>query len=113
MYTTYSTNTNQTKMQAMVFLEDGSSITSLAPSFITEAHASVTSDYSKRFPSTTGDSLGILLGNSGSSLNQPVQESGTGVDIINATGSYLMQFDNTTKVSGTGVNLKAGIVSMK
>jgi hypothetical protein len=47
-------------MQAMSFLEDGNNVTSVTSfnvtlfdsSFITDAHASVTSDYSKRFPTT-------------------------------------------------------------
>jgi len=53
-------------MQAMSFLEDGGNVTSFnssfvkemsqsdggSLSFIPEAHASVTSDYSKRFPTT-------------------------------------------------------------
>lgn len=56
------------------------------------------------------DTLGILL-TSGSL--QPVQESGIGVDLINATGSYVMQFDKDTKISGTGIILKSGIVSTK
>jgi hypothetical protein len=34
-------------------------------------------------------------------MNQPVQESGTGVDIFTATGNYIWQFNNTVKVSGT------------
>lgn len=86
-------------------------MTSLVPSFITEAHASVSSDYSKRFPSTTGDSLGILLGNSGSSLNQPVQESGTGVDVVNTSTGYLAVFSKTESVNGTG-NILSVISSM-
>ncbi|MFA6090903.1 MAG: LamG domain-containing protein, partial [Candidatus Gracilibacteria bacterium] len=79
-------------------------------SFIPEANASVTSDYSKRFPVTQGDSLGILLGNSGGSLNQPVQElynasSFTGVDVVNTNSGYLAYFSNKITISGTGIKL--------
>jgi hypothetical protein len=45
--------------------------------------------------------LGILLGNSGGSLNQPVQETGSGVDIFTKIGNYIMQFSNTKKVIGS------------
>lgn len=112
IYTTYSTNANQTKMQVMVFLEESSSIVSFVPSLITEAHASVTSDYSKRFPTTMGDSLGILLGNSGSTLNQPVQESGTGVDVVNTSTGYVAVFSNTDTLSWSGTKLVAMKSSM-
>jgi hypothetical protein len=69
----------------------------------------VSSDYSKRSPKTSGDTLGILLSTATGTLNQPVQESGSGVDILNTTGSYIMQFDRDTKISGTGSALKTGI----
>ncbi|MDD2916815.1 MAG: LamG domain-containing protein, partial [Candidatus Gracilibacteria bacterium] len=68
--------------------------------------ADIGSDYSKRYPSVQGDTLGILLA---SGTLQPIQESGTGVDVVNTTGSYVMQFDKDTKISGTGMVLKAGI----
>ncbi|MFA6090252.1 MAG: LamG domain-containing protein, partial [Candidatus Gracilibacteria bacterium] len=153
IYTTYSTNASQTKMQAMSFLEDGGNIIAyesfqplqstalrgasslaLLPEgegnksvfsllslplgeswsegyLVPEAFASSTSDYSKRFPSTQGDSLGILLGNSGGSLNQPVQEmynasSFTGVDVVNTNSGYTAVFGKNNSVSGTGVILK-------
>ena len=66
-------------MQLMSFLEDRSSVTAFVPNAlsITKANASSTSDYSKRYPKTLGDTLGILLSVSSGTLNQPVQESGT------------------------------------
>ncbi len=75
-------------MQLMSFLEDENNITAYSPplqrgikgdfSLIPEANASVTSDYSQRFPTVLGDTLGILLSNgTGSTKNQPVQETGT------------------------------------
>ncbi|MFA6091066.1 MAG: LamG-like jellyroll fold domain-containing protein [Candidatus Gracilibacteria bacterium] len=130
IYTTYSTNADRTKMQAMSFLEDGNNVIAMnstlprplgegwAPqravlwsSFIPEANASVTSDYSKRYPSTQGDSLGILLGNSGGSLNQPVQETGSGVDIFTKIGNYIMQFSNTKKVIGSSSAMSYGYLT--
>jgi hypothetical protein len=69
----------------------------------------VSSDYSKRSPKTSGDTLGILLSTATGTLNQPVQESGSGVDIINATGSYMMYMTKDQQFTGTGVTLKAGI----
>jgi hypothetical protein len=89
-------------MQLMSFLEDGSNVTAFVPN----AYAGVSSDYSKRSPLVKGDTLGILLA---SGSLQPVQESGNGVDILNTTGSYIMQFDRDTKINGTGSALRAGI----
>lgn len=118
MYTTYSTNLDGTKMQAMIFMEDTGSITTFIPNIIPQSFASSVSDYSNRFPNTTGDSLGILLDNeTGSTKNQPVQElynaTFTGVDIVNTTRSYVIQFSNNEKVSGSGTVLRTGIVSSK
>jgi hypothetical protein len=95
-------------MQVMNFLEDGNSVSLFNSSFIPQASASSTSDYSKRYPSTLGDSLGILLGNSGGSLNQPVQEllsvSFTGVDVLSSTGGiYNAYVSRTETLSGTGL----------
>ena len=79
---------------------------------LTQASASSTSDYSKRYPRVIWDSLGILLGNSGGSLNQPVQElyvanSFTGVDVVNTNSGYLAVFGNkgSDRVSGSGITL--------
>ena len=55
-------------MQLMNFLEDGGNVTAFVPDAVTqklltsntliaEASASTASDYSKRFPKTTGDTL--------------------------------------------------------
>jgi hypothetical protein len=40
----------------------------------------------------------------------PAQASRIGIDVINTTGSYIMQFDQNTKINGTGIILKAGII---
>lgn len=102
MYTTYVVNANQTKMQLMGFLEDGSNVTAFVPT----AYASASSNYSKRTPTLKGDTLGILLGNSGSSLNQPVQETTmTGVDIMATQTGYTAYFSNKSTISGTGTKL--------
>ena len=54
-FTTYAVNANQSKMQAMVFLEDSSTAIAFASSIIPTVNASATSDYSKRYPRTLGD----------------------------------------------------------
>jgi hypothetical protein len=82
----------------MGFLEDGTNITA----FIPNTYAGVGTNYSKRSPLVKGDSLGILVGNSGSSLNQPVQESGSGVDVILTNTVYLAVFGKDNSVSGSG-----------
>ena len=74
---------------------------------ISQASASSTSDYSKRYPRVIWDTLGILLGNSGATLNQPVQElltaSFTGVDILASTGgNYNAYVSQSEILSGTG-----------
>lgn len=53
MYTTYSVNTNRTKMELMSFLEDKSNVISFAPI----SFAAGASDYSKRNPLVKGDTL--------------------------------------------------------
>jgi uncharacterized protein (TIGR02145 family) len=91
----------------MVFLEDSTTKTTLAPAFrVPTALASSSSDYSKRYPSAIWDNLGIILGNSGTALNQPAQEllsaSFTGVDIIASTGWLYKAFVSTSNIiSGT------------
>jgi hypothetical protein len=98
-------------MQLMSFLEDGSNVTAFVPnayagvssdSLISEASAGSTSDYSKRSPLVKGDSLGILLA---SRSLQPVQESGSGVDVVLTNSGYVAVFGNRNSVSGTGASL--------
>ena len=57
MYTTYSVNVNQAKMQLMSFLEDGTNVSAFVPT----VYAGSETDYSKRYPITRGDTIGILL----------------------------------------------------
>jgi len=77
-YYTYLVNTNQSKFQLLSFLEDGSNVSLSFQNAINTAYADP-NDYSKRFPSTKGDALGIILA---SGTLVPVQASGTGVDIV-------------------------------
>lgn len=49
--------------------------------------------------------MGILLGNSGGSLNQPVQETGTGVDVVLTNTGYTAVFSKNNTVSGSGIVL--------
>ncbi|MDD2916525.1 MAG: prepilin-type N-terminal cleavage/methylation domain-containing protein [Candidatus Gracilibacteria bacterium] len=104
IYTTYSVNADRTKMELMNFLEDGSTLLSLN-AFVPNASADIGSDYSKRYPSVQGDTLGILLGNSGTTLNQPIQESGTGVDVVKTNSGYVAVFGKGDSISGSGNTL--------
>lgn len=93
----------------MSFLEDSNTMNAFVPNIISTTYASSASDYSKRYPMTFGDTLGIILGNSGSILNQPIQESGTGLDLVQTTtlSGYTMIFSKndataTVITSGSG-----------
>ena len=118
MYTTYAVSYNQTKMQVMSFLENGSTVTSFVP-LVPVASASSTSDYSTRTPVTKGDTLGILLDSgTGATKNQPVQEkydvnAFTGVDVVNTNTGYTAVFSKTDTLSGSGNALVALKASFK
>ncbi len=115
IYTTYSTNALQTKMQLMAFLEDGSKVTSYIPG-ITELSAATNTNYAARSPMTRWDTLGILLG-TGTTLNQPVQEllseSFTGIDVVSTSTGYTAVFSRDDSVSGTGTTLQVVTSIMK
>ncbi len=120
IYTTYAVNSTLTKMQAMVFLEDSGNVTAFnlplplgegwGEGFI--AYAATTTDYSKRFPKTSGDTLGILLSTATGTLNQPVQESGTGVDVVLTNTGYLAVFSKGDSIIWSGSKLVAMKASM-
>jgi hypothetical protein len=78
-------------------------------SLISEAFAGVSSDYSKRSPKTSGDTLGILLA---SGSLQPVQESGSGVDVVLTNSGYMAVFGKDNSVSGTGSSLITAITTI-
>ncbi len=99
IYTTYSVNANRTKMQIMAFLENGNILTAYVPT----AFANIGSDYSKRIPTVNGDTLGILLA---SGSLQPIQETGTGVDVVNTTTGYTAYFGKNSSIFGSGFALK-------
>jgi prepilin-type N-terminal cleavage/methylation domain-containing protein len=114
IYMTYATNALLTKVQVMAYMEDGAKIMgdNLVPG-VSVAYAGASSNYTSRIPTSKGDTVGILLGNTGSLLNQPVQElvtgSFTGVDLAKTTtgSGYTIVFskDDTTAsipTSGTG-----------
>jgi len=112
IYTTYTVNLNQSKMQAMVFLEDSSTVSAFVSSLTPTANASTTSDYSKRYPMTIGDGLGILIDSStGATKNQPIQElynttTFTGVDIARTSSGYRAYFSKSDTIEGTGIILQ-------
>ncbi|MDD2916875.1 MAG: prepilin-type N-terminal cleavage/methylation domain-containing protein [Candidatus Gracilibacteria bacterium] len=97
IYTTYSINADRTKMELMNFLEDTSTLTLNA--FVPNASADIGSDYSKRYPTVQGDTLGILLA---SGTLQPIQETGTGVDVVNTNSGYVAVFGKGDSMSGSG-----------
>ncbi len=114
IYTTYSVNAAQVRMQLMAFLENGNGISAFIDAIpgTPSAYAGASS-YSIRSPLDKGDSVGILLG-TGTNLYQSVQElyvanSFTGVDIMNSTGTYTLYMSKSQQYSGTGTALRAGI----
>ncbi|MDD2917247.1 MAG: LamG domain-containing protein, partial [Candidatus Gracilibacteria bacterium] len=94
-------NADRTKMELMNFLEDGSTLLSLN-AFVPNASADIGSDYSKRYPTVQGDTLGILLA---SGTLQPIQESGTGVDVVKTNSGYVAVFGKGDSMSGSGNTL--------
>ncbi|MDD2917016.1 MAG: type II secretion system protein [Candidatus Gracilibacteria bacterium] len=140
MYPTYTVNLKQDKMQALVFLEDSSTVTAFVPlssegevpwrlpkavlsgavgvrqwggdELIPTTFASTSSDYSKRFPATIGDSLGILISSTGSDKGKPAQEiqniitSGS-LDIRRTSDEYKALFSASDFIVGTGTQLQS------
>lgn len=104
----------------MSFLESGNNVTAFASpvqelggiflqreieNIFPTAYASSTSDYSQRSPMTQGDNLGILLSSATGILNQPIQETSTGVDIVNTNTGFHLYFTSKDTLSGTGYML--------
>src|ERR1035437_3402220 len=101
-YYTYSTSADYKKYQLLALMEDSSTNVAMSNTIIDTAFAG----YDTRTPVTKGNIVGILLGNSGTTLNQPVQEnynvgSFTGVDVVNTSSGYIVVFGNRKSVSGT------------
>jgi hypothetical protein len=57
--------------------------------------------------------LGILLGNSWATMNQPVQEIGTWVDVVLTNTGYTAVFSKDSSVSGSGWVLFTGIYGLR
>lgn len=83
---TYSVNADLTKYQLLGFLEGGKVQASAG---IPVAYAAAP-DYSKRYPHLRGHSLGILLKEN----STPVHFDSTSVDLVTATGTYVVQYDD-------------------
>ena len=68
------------------------------------------SSYTTRTPVSKGDTLGILISNTGSNMNQPVQElltaTFTGIDILSTSTSYTAVLTKDNKFTGTGSALQ-------
>jgi general secretion pathway protein G len=107
-YYTYSTNATQSKFQMLWFLEDWSNS---ALTFVPKTFAA---DYSKRFAFIKWDGIGILLS---SWTLEPVENqltpTFTWVDITSTSTPYILKYDKNNSVSGTGVILKAWVISAK
>jgi prepilin-type N-terminal cleavage/methylation domain-containing protein len=90
-YYTYSTNSNKTKYQLLGFLE-----WTISKSEILWKSYAI--DYSNKFIITRWSEIWILLWNSWTTLNQPIQENGSWIiDLTKTTTSswYILQFSNT------------------
>ncbi|MDD2909249.1 MAG: FISUMP domain-containing protein [Candidatus Gracilibacteria bacterium] len=102
-YYTYSTNLTQNKFQILGFLEDGTNISlSLSPDFTKSGLGLIyaePSSYSGRYIITKGDNIGILLD---SSTWIPSQTLKSSIDVITTTGTYIAQYSNKEKLTGTG-----------
>ena len=118
MYTTYAVNEGQTKMQAMVFLENGSKASGIGIGPGLDSAYAGGSSYPSRTPVSKGDALGIVLSSTGGNVNQPVQElysasSFTGLDLAKTTSGsgYAMVFsgtDSTATVATSGTGAYTG-----
>lgn len=89
---TYCVNSDASKFQLLGFLEGGKPVSSLVP----VAHAAAP-DYSKRFPHLLGNPLGIVL----KADMSPIHLSATSVDLVTATGTYAIQYDDDLRAVGT------------
>ncbi len=117
MFITYATNANQSRMQAMAFLENGNFATAFE-GIISSAHAGAGSNYTQRYVINIGDNVGILIENTGSNINRPIQEkyvagSFTGIDLAATTTSsgYTMVFsksDTTASATTSGTSAYTG-----
>lgn len=110
-YYTYTINADNTKYQILSLMEDSSTKLTNVPVLIPQAFAG----YETRTPSVKGDTLGILLGSTGSTMNQPIQElynagSFTGVEFMTNNVEYTAVFDEKSKVSGTGARLSEALL---
>jgi Tfp pilus assembly protein PilE len=96
---TYRLNASQEKYQVLGLLESKETPLVLENPLVPSAYAG---PYDTRIPVTRGSKLGVLLW-SGANLNQPVQEISTaGIEFFTATGNYVLQVDNKTRLSWTG-----------
>ena len=69
-YYTYSVNKTQTGFALLAYLENASNLT--LTSYIEKSLAATTTDYSTRFPTVTGNPIGVLIA---SGTLQPLQAS--------------------------------------
>lgn len=114
-YYTYRTSADLKKYQLLGLLEDSSTNVSFSPIMETAF-----AGYALRIPFTRGHRLGVLLGSTGSYLNQPIQElvsvSGS-MDVTTYTGSFAGTMIGNVKalfakddiITGTGSDIGAVI----
>ncbi|EKE27846.1 MAG: hypothetical protein ACD_3C00142G0002 [uncultured bacterium (gcode 4)] len=108
-YYTFSANSDFSKMELLGFLEDGSNaVLSYSPfDKAFESSSAYLSDYSKRYPYSKWDPIGVIL-SSGSLV--PIQATWTWIDIT-AGWSYVIQLDNKAKATGSWNVLKYAIMN--
>lgn len=108
-YYTYLVTSDATRYQLLALLEDSTTTTSFVPNTY--------ADYSARYPTTKGSSLGVLLGNTGTTLNQPVQEVLTGsFELTASTGGLYQAYVSKTQVIpgiGSALGGLAGQLTVK
>ena len=93
-YYTYVSDPNGSKYQILWFLEKTESLS--------YSQTQLYADYNERYPKVSWTPLWVLLT---STTKQPVQETGSGVDIVNTNQSYDAYLSSSQFVSWTGWEL--------
>ncbi|MDD2515784.1 MAG: fibrinogen-like YCDxxxxGGGW domain-containing protein [Candidatus Gracilibacteria bacterium] len=101
-YYTYLINNNKNKYKLLGFFESLNNSISLLDNMSEKAYAGI--NYTNRIPNIRGNRFGLLVM---SGTNNPIQTSGTGVDVINTNSGYIAYFSNNETISGTGLVLGA------
>lgn len=105
-YFTYYLTSDRNTFQVMGMMEE---IASVSLRNTNDAYAV---DYTQRFPKVYGRQLGVLTSNSGTLINTPADKvATTGIDLFTTTGSFIANLSDTSKVTGTGVELRKALTN--